>query len=166
MGVDGGWKRLTLDVAVGVVLMTGFGVESILIADETASVEAKLVGTGDEPIISCQLLSMGVSGGDNVRYSLRALAIAIDNIDVIHLESVRPDVDRGTLIQRSRLRRGNGMGDSNLVLLVRARVGRLTVHGELSLVADGELLLVRAGTNEDAGVGCGGAESVQRSADG
>jgi hypothetical protein len=53
MGVHGGCRRLTLDVAVRVVLMTGFGVESVLVTDETASIEAKFVGIGDEPIISC-----------------------------------------------------------------------------------------------------------------
>jgi hypothetical protein len=48
----------TLDIAVRVILMTGFGVESVLVADETASVEAKFVGIGNETIISCQLHSV------------------------------------------------------------------------------------------------------------
>jgi hypothetical protein len=46
----------TLNVIVRVVLTTGFGVESVLVADETASVEAKFVSIGNEAIMSYQLL--------------------------------------------------------------------------------------------------------------
>jgi hypothetical protein len=48
----------TLDVAVRVVLTTGFSVKSVLVADKAASVEAKSIGIGNEAIISCQLLSV------------------------------------------------------------------------------------------------------------
>lgn len=153
-----------LDVAVRVVLTTGFGVESVLVAGEAASVEAKLVCIGNETIISCQLLSRSL--GRNVRYRLRALAVAIDDIDIIHLEQGRLDVDCGTQIQRSRLGRGNGMGDSDHIVLVRTRVGRLAVHGQFPRIRDRELLVVRAGSNVDAGIGGGRAKSCQRSADG
>jgi hypothetical protein len=57
--MDGGGKEPTLDVAVRVVLTTGLGVESVLVADKTASVEAKFVGIGDEPNISLSATSDG-----------------------------------------------------------------------------------------------------------
>jgi hypothetical protein len=59
----------TLDVAISVVLTTGFCVESVLVASETAAVEAKFVCIGNETIIICELVSMEGYGPWDVTYA-------------------------------------------------------------------------------------------------
>lgn len=101
-----------------------------------------------------------------LRNSLSTLAISIHHIDVIHLEPGRDHIDSSTLVQTTRLGRGNSMRDSHSVILVRARVRGLAVQGQSTGIVDGKLLRIRTTGDIDAGRGSGRAQGSQCSTNG
>lgn len=88
--------------------------------------------------------------------SLRSSTVRVDKVDVVRGKVAALDVSHRASIERASFGGGLGVGQRGKVVLVAARVARLSVDGQGAFVLHCDLLAVGAGVDEDAGCGCRG----------